>query len=513
MSKKIISLILSVIFVIGVFASCSKDSSPEPAPMGDKVDVKNGGKINIGCVPVDTLNPLVTQHASVADFLSLVYEGLFVTNPDLSVEPVLAESYTVSGNNTTYTIKLKENVKFHNGKSFVARDVIATLDYLKEHQTRWSDVVKYIENYSERGNYTVVIKLNTPKSDFAANFDFPILPNGLPEEDFENPNQNFVPVGTGMYKYDTTVAYKKIVLKSYEGWMGGTDKAYIDEVDVEIMSDEETIISAFDAGTLDVLTTSWRSLGDLTLSSSLFNTFSCEQNRFSYVGINTESEIFDDVNERRELLDSIDNKKITEDIMISNGIVATSPVRDSVYFNVNDNDEPAVKQSDKNTGSAERTPIECKILYNSDSKTKNRMAASLKQQLEASGYIVILDGNPKSSYLDKVAAGEYDLYIGEVQMTGSCDLSFMFSSPSGGFCNYDDKEFRALLTNLDSVVGEKEKEVAWENFEKYYLNSAVQVPLFFTNKAVFVNKRISGALKPNLSTYFYKFDDMFIKKD
>ena len=48
------------------------------------------------------------------------------------------------------------------------------------------------------------------------------------------------------------------------------------------MSDEETIISAFDAGTLDVLTTSWCSLGDLTLSSSLFNTFSCEQNRFSY---------------------------------------------------------------------------------------------------------------------------------------------------------------------------------------------------------------------------------------
>ena len=52
-----------------------------------------------------------------------------------------------------------------------------------------------------------------------------------------------------------------------------------------------------------------------------------------------------------------------------------------------------------------------------------------------------------------------------------------------------------------------------ENFERYYINSAIQVPLFFTNKAAFVNKRIIGSLKPNLSNSYYGFDDLFIKMD
>lgn len=510
MNIKRVTLLVLCVLIVNIFCSCSKEHPPKTESIPEAITPQNGGTVNMGCVTIDTLNPLTTRHASISDFLSLVYEGLFVTKSDLTAEPVLADDYSVSKENTVYTIKLKKDISFHNGQKLTSKDVMATIEYLSMYPTRWSNVISYIEGCTSDGDYSVVIKLNSSKSDFVANLDFPILPAGLMAEDFALPNSDFVPIGTGMYKYSDRIAHKNIILKVNEAWKNGSHRPYIDKVNVEILSDEETLISAFDAGTIDTLTTSWQNFNELKLASTLFNTFSFEQNRYTYLGINTSDEIFDTPKERRILKNSIDSSKITEDIILGNGVAATSPVRDTAYFNSESTNEESDNTNDANSTSAESEPIECQILYNADSKTKSRIAASLKQQLESRGYFVTLDGQDLQTYTDRVLLGEYQLYVGEVQMIGSCDLSFMFSSPTNGFCLLDDEELRNLLVNIDMAVGNKEKEMAWENFERYYTNLAVQVPLFFSNGATFVNKGIKGSLKPNLSNPFYGFENMFI---
>lgn len=504
--KKIISVILIALFVFLSFASCGSNDKNTPTGKGEKTVPERGGTLKLACVSPDTMNPIVTSHASVSDFLSLIYEGLFVLKPDLTVEGVLARDYSVSGNNTIYTIKLKENVKFHNGKIFTAHDVVSTFNYMALYSNRYKSFTQYIAGYMAEDNNTLVIKLNSPKADFVNNLDFPILPQGLMADDFSAQNSSFVPNGTGMYEYTTTESYKNIKLSANDEWHGG-ERPYIDSIDVEILSDEETIISAFDAGAIDALTTSWKGFGELALTSSLFNTFEYEQNKFTYVGVNCRHMYFDTAPERRLLKSSIDSDKITQDIMLGHAAVASSPLRDGVYYNLQEDNEDAFKEDIENL-----PPGEFRLLYNSDSKTKSRIAAAIKQQLESAGYGVILDGQMYSAYCDKVAVGDYDLYIGEVLFTGSCDMQFMFSTPMGGICNYDDSEFRALVENLDIVTGSEEKKTAWENFEKYYSNAAIQIPLYFTNGASFINKRFGGSMKPNLSSPYYGINNMYIKK-
>ena len=507
MTKRLISLSL-IIVVLCTFASCGKKDGGTTSPIGEKVEIQTGGSMKMSSVYVDTMNPLVTEHASVMDFLHLIYEGLFVTNTNLTVEGVLASGYTVTEGNTVYTITLKDNITFHNGKRLTSDDVVATIDYMRMYSSAWSEVTKYILNYVSDGDNKVIITLDRPKADFVCNLDFPVLPSGLTGDDFAVPNASFVPVGTGMYKYDSTRVYKNIILKANDSWMGGEDRAYIDEVNIEIVSDEETIISAFDAGTTDALTTTWRSAGEMELTSAVFNTFKNEQNRFTFVGINTKSPVFDTDTERKALWQSIDRQKLTSDIMLDMAVVASTPVRDGVYYDLpmeHDDESEQIKDG------AESAPIQCKLLYNSDSKTKNRIAVALKQQLESKGYMVELDGQSKAVYNDRVMVGDYELYVGEVQLVGSSDMEFMFSSPVGSICNYDDSEFRTLVSNLDRVTDAKEKEIAWQSFKKYYQNAAVQIPLYFADRATFVNKRIKGSLKPNLSNPFYGLDDMFIK--
>ena len=126
MLKKITSLILIIILALGAFQGCSSSEKNKEKKETKKETASYGGTLRLACVSVDTLNPVVTNHASVSDFLSLIYEGLFVLKADQTVEGVLAKDYTVSGNNTVYTIELKDNIRFHSGKIFTSEDVVLT---------------------------------------------------------------------------------------------------------------------------------------------------------------------------------------------------------------------------------------------------------------------------------------------------------------------------------------------------------------------------------------------------
>ena len=500
-------------FLLG---GCGVNNNAEPVSEIAENQDKYGGVLKMGCVPVDTLNPLITSHASVFDFLSLIYEGLFSTNEDLTVKNVLASDYVASDDNTVYTVKLKENVHFHNGKLFDAHDVVATVNYITMHSARYPSVSGSVLLCQATDNYTVTFTLKEPVSDFVNNLDFPILPAGLDSDAFSQVNSGFVPVGTGMYKYEDTTAYKNIHLVANEKWHKKGGRPNIDRIDVEILADEDTIISAFDAGAIDILTTSWKNKTDMNLTSSLYNSFNVDTNRLTFIGINNAAAAFDAPEERKFIIDYIDKGKLSQDIMLGSSIVAESPVREDVYFNKKNEELPKKDEgkSQKTNGdreSGERTEIY--LLYNSDSKAKERLAMALKLQLGSAGYGVVLDGQSYATYLERVLNCHYDIYIGEVSVDNSANLSFMFGESRNGqnICCYTDPELSVLVSNVNRMKGKENKSVAWENFERYYNDKVFQIPLYFTKDYVFLNKRISGKLSPDISSFFNGFEKLYIE--
>lgn len=73
----------------------------------------------------DTLDPAITL-ASSADVVGHLFSGLFRLNSALQIEPDLAESWEVSPDGTIYTITLREDALFHDGRSITAADVVAS---------------------------------------------------------------------------------------------------------------------------------------------------------------------------------------------------------------------------------------------------------------------------------------------------------------------------------------------------------------------------------------------------
>jgi peptide/nickel transport system substrate-binding protein len=86
-------------------------------------------------VPVGAINPLTIGDTGGICMMSQVGEYLAVSDPDLMLRPVLAESWKPNDDGSVWTFKIRKGVKFHNGQTMTATDVATTIDWLADPAT------------------------------------------------------------------------------------------------------------------------------------------------------------------------------------------------------------------------------------------------------------------------------------------------------------------------------------------------------------------------------------------
>jgi len=73
-----------------------------------------------------SLNPVVATDGVSYTVEWPLFDSLLELDQNLTVRPLLAESWDVSRDGLTYTFKLRKGVTWHDGKPFTARDVAFT---------------------------------------------------------------------------------------------------------------------------------------------------------------------------------------------------------------------------------------------------------------------------------------------------------------------------------------------------------------------------------------------------
>ncbi|TDL30797.1 ABC transporter substrate-binding protein [Jeotgalibacillus sp. S-D1] len=199
--------ILNLIFVVGliwVISGCSSSgTSPEGTGSSSSASDKNSLKVAYQAQP-DTLDPTVTTAEATAFPARLMYESLVTLNENYEVTAQLAESYEISEDGKTISFKLREGIKFHNGKEMLADDVIASL-------TRWqenSSLTKSIlagSQWKKIDDYTIDLILSKPSSIVLHILaDQTQLAAIMPKEIIEaaDPTGATEYIGTGPFKFD-----------------------------------------------------------------------------------------------------------------------------------------------------------------------------------------------------------------------------------------------------------------------------------------------------------------------
>lgn len=132
MKKKLLALFLALVMVGAVLPGCG-DGSKDPGGQGNNGktgEPVKGGEITVGIAQDldDSLDPHQTVAAGTREVLFNIFEGLVKPNSDGEMIPAVAEKYTLSEDGTTYTFTLREGVKFHNGQTVTAEDVVYSIN-------------------------------------------------------------------------------------------------------------------------------------------------------------------------------------------------------------------------------------------------------------------------------------------------------------------------------------------------------------------------------------------------
>lgn len=152
--KKIKALIIAVVCLV-IFSSCMGESSGEIF----RCDIPS---------TVQNLDPQFTTDSTARMILGNIYEGLMVLSSDGQPEPGIAESYSVSDDNLTYTFKLRSDALWPDKTPVTAEDFVFAFrrmfDYNSPHMLKFQNIQGTGESeeafgVTAQGDHTLVIKL------------------------------------------------------------------------------------------------------------------------------------------------------------------------------------------------------------------------------------------------------------------------------------------------------------------------------------------------------------------
>lgn len=167
-----------------------------------------GGSMTEGVVGVPhSLNPVLAVQSDVdLDLTRLIYSSLYATDKDGNVVPDLVETETVSTDQKTYTLKLRE-AKWHDDRPVTASDVIFTLSLIQDPAWK-SPLQKGLSGLTATkiDDRTVRLAASAPFPSFRALFTFGILPEhvwkSVAPADALTSEANLKPIGSGPFAFD-----------------------------------------------------------------------------------------------------------------------------------------------------------------------------------------------------------------------------------------------------------------------------------------------------------------------
>lgn len=296
-----------------------------------------GGEYTEGIVGYPRfINPLYSQTNEVdRDLATLLYSGLVARNTRGVVVLDLAKEYKLSEDEKTYTFILRDDVRWSDGKSFTADDVLFTINAIKNEKyqsplrSTWVDIgVKKID---ER---TVQFQLARPYSSFLSIVNLGILPEhiwrNVPIANIYAADANTKPVGTGPYVFKSFVKDKVGVTKSY--FLEINDKYYgtkpnIKRITLKFYPDYISAAGALDNRQIDGLAFVPAEARSVLKLKSHFDSYDIILPQFNAIFFNAnENAILKDKAVRIALALAIDRKKIIRDALSDDGILINGPI-------------------------------------------------------------------------------------------------------------------------------------------------------------------------------------------
>ena len=237
----------------GLLSACGTGNTIKPFTTSKIGKPQTGGQLRAGLTggsTADTLSPL--NAITNVDFsrINNLYEPLVGLTPAAQPINVLAEELTSNAKATEWTIRIKQGITFHNGKTLTADDVIYTFQQILNPKAPGSAAAGLasidVKGMTKLDAYTVRIPCSTPFATLAQALAIPgysdIIPVGY---------NLAAPVGTGPFKVKSfSPGTQSTFVRFDDYWQA---RPYLDEIVITDYADQVSQVNALLAGQVDAV--------------------------------------------------------------------------------------------------------------------------------------------------------------------------------------------------------------------------------------------------------------------
>jgi peptide/nickel transport system substrate-binding protein len=447
--KKPIFLILSLFMVLSmVLAACQPAATPAPAvteaaPVAteapaatvaateapaatvaattapaatEATPILGGNLIFARAAEAQGLDPQLQTAFSSFVVLGFIYEPLFTYDDQMNIVGLLADTWSWSDDALTLTVKLRQNVKFHNGDTMTADDVKFSFDRVLNEKTG-AAARSYFTDIKEVNVVdpnTVAFVLTKPNATVISGMTVTgasILDKKLIEGGAD-PAKTVV--GTGPFMLKDWQPDKVLLLaKNPDYWMKGLP--YLDTIEMRVIPDESAILAGLRAGEIDFAQFNDPSIA-LTAAKDTTKLTLLRQPSLAYhvLQLNPARDPFKNEKVRQAVSCAIDRQQVIDSAALGEGKV-TPPITNPFFAAPLDSlfcYKPDIEKAKQLLADSGAKDVTFTIMAASDEPpTAVAEAQSIQAQLANIGITVKIETLELGVYVQRWLKGDFDATI------------------------------------------------------------------------------------------------------
>ncbi len=525
-------------------ATSSSSGAANPVATSGTLTPQKGGEITVAYKDdLATLDPAIGYDWTNWPAEKLVFDGLLDYDSGTTIMPRLAESMpTINADATVYTFKLRQGIKFSNGREFTSDDVVYSITRVLDPKTAspgsgFFTGIKGAQDFIDGkatsvagiqalDPYTVQFTLSSPDVTFlnkmALNFAFIV-----PKEEVAKAGQDFghAPVGTGPYTLNQWVSGQTLVFERNPNYFM-SDRPYLDKITIQVGVTPDVALLRLDKGDIQLMGDPPPGADWARISSDPAWATRLEiqpQVSTIYIAINTTVKPFDNVMVRQALNYAIDKQHIIQ-LLNGRGTVAnqilppTMPGYDKSYTGYDYNPDKAkalLAQAGYPNGF--ETSIEC---ISVDPQPK--LCLSFQQDLANIGIKLNINTLAAPNVIDDAGNGKTPLTwsggLGWIQDYPDPDdfygpiLGCGSNTPGGWnwsrYCNQSlDDQSKTLLAMTDRNA----RLAAYAPFFQKLMADAVWVPVYNGEYDIAHSQKLHGLPTLTHPEHLFSYETMWIE--
>jgi len=477
---------------LGALAVGRRAAAQSPKP--------GGSLISAQATEATGLDPQLVPALSRSRRSPMMYSQLVRFDESMTPNPELAESWETSKDGLTWTFKLRQGVKFHDGQELTSADVKFTFDRLFEKSPGKSDFIA-VDKVEPAGKYAVKFITKEPFAGMLAAlggfWGFIISEAGMKAAEGD---LNKTAMGTGPYMFvDWKVEQQLVLKKNPYYWKKGLP--YVDELVLRVIPDEANIVAALRTGQIHHAFIEDNKNYNLLKDEKSLTGYRSSRLGYDYLNISCNRGPLKDVRVRQAISWAVDRSQVMRVATAGFGRLTapcTGPMKqwqlpEDQWLKYYKPDVEKAKKLMAEAGHAGGFTVKCSVIPTFPTMVSG--APVIAQQLKRIGITMEIENVEYAVWIKRWIAHDFDMTMNTTPGYADPDVAFfrsLHSTKGQNWNSWSMPDLDAMLEEGRRTMDQKKRKEIYDKVQIFILENVPHLWLFSADTIDFTQASVKG---------------------